>query len=503
MSAHIINTAELASGNFISRLPDKPALHLEHSLTRIVLQSSRQVFRDGSGAANRSSFPPPIQGARVNKLWSTFLAVLFAVSLSAQSAGDSVPLRNWPAPLSWQPSRVEAENIARSGILRGVSGESTPHAQTPASSLVFVAMTPCRVVDTRAGRGFAGAFGPPSLAGGATRNFPILSNPTCSIPPTAAAYSFNVAVVPPGPLGFLTVWPGPISNPLPLASTLNDLTGTVVANAAIVQAGMDGSVNVFASNNTDLVIDINGYYVAQSVNGGGAAITPGTISIKEDFNNLVPATSPSGLIGTYGWSTSVSPANSGSFTSGSGGGDLNHAGIVQISAGAAVGATSILYLGDSSTNDFPFPDPGSTTNWTAYFVWKPGDVAVHNHGAGLTSFGGAGLFVFLKVPVSPNFLFVVSNAGGSASFDTGIAATSTDWWSLKLSSSTVGVVVFQLYKNGVPLGSATTAGTGQTMNIALPTGTPVAPFFQASSEAASSMTVLVDYFEFLQTGLAR
>jgi hypothetical protein len=182
---------------------------------------------------------------------------------------------------------------------------------------------------------------------------------------------------------------------------------------------------------------------------------------------------------------------------------LNHAGIVQISAGAASADTAVLYLGDLSTNSFPFPDPGSTTNWTAYFVWKPGDVAVHNHGVGLTAFGTAGLFVFLNARLSPNFLFVVTGAGGGVTFDTGIAATSTDWWSLKLSSPAVGVVVFQLYKNGVSIGSATTAGTGQTMNIALPTGKPLTPFFQSRSEAASSMTVLVDYFEFLQTGLVR
>ena len=250
-----------------------------------------------------------------------------------------------------------------------------------------------------------------------------------------------------------------------------------------------------------LFLAFAGVAVSQGVNG---AITPGTISIKEDFNNLVPAiASANGVIGAYGWSTTVFPAGSGSIASVSGGADLNHAGIVQISAGAASTDTAVLYLGDTSTNHFPLPDPGSTTNWTAYFVWKPGDVAVHNHGVGLTAFGGAGLFVFLNLKSSPNFEFVVQNAGGSVYFDTGIAATSTDWWSLKLSSPAVGVVVFQLYKNGVPIGSATTAGTGQTINHALPTGTPVAPFFQASSEATSSMTVLVDYFEFLQTGLVR
>ena len=81
------------------------------------------------------------------------------------------------------------------------------------------------------------------------------------------------------------------------------------------------------------------------MNGGGGAITPGTISIKEDFNNLVPPiSSANGLIGAYGWSTSVFPAGSGSFASVSGGVDLNHAGIVQVSAGAASGDTAVLYL---------------------------------------------------------------------------------------------------------------------------------------------------------------
>ena len=137
-------------------------------------------------------------------------------------------------------------------------------------------------------------------------------------------------------------------------------------------------------------------------------------------------------------------------------------------------------------------------------MWKPGDVAVHKHGAGLNAFLGPGaLEVYLNPSLSPNFIFRVDSAGRSSIFDTGIAATSTDWWSLKLSSSAVGVVVFQLYKNGVPIGAATTAGTGQTINLALPTGEPIAPFFQAASQAASSMTVLVDYFEFLQTGLVR
>jgi hypothetical protein len=126
------------------------------------------------------------------------------------------------------------------------------------NALVFVPMPPCRVVDTRAASGFTGAYGPPSLSVGIARTFPINSSSTCLFPVTVAAYSLNVTVVPQGPLGFLTIWP--TGQARPLASTLNDLQGQIVANAAVVMAGTSGSVDTYASNSTDLVVDINGYY---------------------------------------------------------------------------------------------------------------------------------------------------------------------------------------------------------------------------------------------------
>jgi hypothetical protein len=72
------------------------------------------------------------------------------------------------------------------------------------------------------------------------------------------AYLLNFTAIPLGPLGYLTVWPA--GQPQPITSTLNALTGTVTANAAIVQAGSGGDIDVFASDNTDVVIDINGYF---------------------------------------------------------------------------------------------------------------------------------------------------------------------------------------------------------------------------------------------------
>jgi hypothetical protein len=38
--------------------------------------------------------------------------------------------------------------------------------------------------------------------------------------------------------------------------------GTLASNAGIIPAGSNGAIDVFASNPTDLVVDINGYYVS-------------------------------------------------------------------------------------------------------------------------------------------------------------------------------------------------------------------------------------------------
>ena len=133
-------------------------------------------------------------------------------------------------------------------------------AQVGRQPLVFVAMLPCRVVDTRAGDGFVGAFGSPSLVGGVSRTFPILSNTTCTIPTIAQAYSFDITVVPPGPLAYVTAFP--TGQPTPVAAvSVESPQGTLASKTGIIPAGSNGSIDVFASNPTDLVVDITGYYV--------------------------------------------------------------------------------------------------------------------------------------------------------------------------------------------------------------------------------------------------
>ena len=133
------------------------------------------------------------------------------------------------------------------------------------SALAFYPLTPCRVVDTRNSNGDLGG---PFLAGNEERDFPVLESSCFPQGVTPAAYSFNFTAVPHPAgqrLGFLTAWPQ--GEAQPTVSTLNNPTGTVVANAAIVPAGTNGGIAVFPNDDTDLVIDINGYFAAPAADG--------------------------------------------------------------------------------------------------------------------------------------------------------------------------------------------------------------------------------------------
>jgi hypothetical protein len=153
---------------------------------------------------------------------------------------------------------VYVSNIA--DVLIDVDGYFTGVSQ---STLKFFALPPCRVADTRAANGDLGG---PYLQHGAERDFPVLES-NCGIPSSAAAYSLNFTVVPYNnqPLGYLTVWPAGASQPI--VSTLNNPTATTLANAAIVPAGTGGAIAVYPSANTQLVIDVNGYFASAGANG--------------------------------------------------------------------------------------------------------------------------------------------------------------------------------------------------------------------------------------------
>src|SRR5262245_19641994 len=104
----------------------------------------------------------------------------------------------------------------------------------PTRSLGFVAVSPCRLVDTRRGSGFTRPFGPPALAQKVARVFPIADH--CAVPPSAKALSANIASTRSAGPGFISIWPDSAPQPSPLIASLNFATGQVTSNS--VQAAM-------------------------------------------------------------------------------------------------------------------------------------------------------------------------------------------------------------------------------------------------------------------------
>ena len=216
----------------------------------------------------------------------------YSLNITAVPPGQLIYLTTWPAgqaqPLVSTLNDFSTQNgtldmgrvVANAAVVPAGMGGAVSVYVSDASDLVvdvngyfappgapgalsFYAVPPCRIADTR-GNGFTGVFGPPSMAAATIRSFPIPQQSSCAVPATAQAYSLNFTVVPPNQLTYLTTWPAGQSQPV--VSTLNDFSngtivpGRVVANAAIVPAGVGGSLNVFVSDPTDVIIDINGYF---------------------------------------------------------------------------------------------------------------------------------------------------------------------------------------------------------------------------------------------------
>ena len=187
-------------------------------------------------------------------------AILFVGILSSFAhAQEPNEIANWTAPPFWMPPKAEVSKSLEPGI-----GRMAPEAVEggPAGPLAFTAITPCRIVDTR-GNGFTGAYGPPSMAQGAPRDFALAGR--CGIPAGsfARAISLNITVTNTQGAGFILIYPK--DAPQPNVSTLNYVAGQTVANAAVVQLNADVATVVAGVSGTDLIIDTNGYYAPQTV----------------------------------------------------------------------------------------------------------------------------------------------------------------------------------------------------------------------------------------------
>jgi len=166
---------------------------------------------------------------------------------------------------------------ASSVTIGGQTFAVTQSGTTGPAGLRFIPVTPCRVADTRAGQGTTGVFGPPSY-----RRFDSRLSHSVQLMRNSGFGGGLLAEHYGCPLR--TAWLShgwPSGQTRPLVSTLNALGGDIVANAAIVPAGSNGAVSVFATNNTDVIVDINGYFAP-------ASYTPPAGSYSLAFFTAVP-----------------------------------------------------------------------------------------------------------------------------------------------------------------------------------------------------------------------
>ena len=242
------------------------------------------------------------------------LLSLPGVAAPVGSAQDSIPVRQWsPAPFWSQPFAVSA------AATRTTSPEGTPLA----AAHPFVAIPPCRLLDTRSASGFPDPFGPPNLSELTARTIPIPSSTTCSgLPAGAVAWSLNFVAIGLGTgytSAYLSAWP--TGTPWPGTSLLNFGPGIPASGYSIVQAGTDGAIDVIASQATDFVIDINGYYaqgtIVTSLNsmsgavalnaGANVTITPSGNSLLIEAAGLAGPTGPTGATGAIGVTGTTGP----------------------------------------------------------------------------------------------------------------------------------------------------------------------------------------------------
>jgi Chaperone of endosialidase len=340
------------------------------------------------------------------------LLIVLPAMLSAQFARrvDPVALRYWAAPLYWRPTQASSEQqaLATAAATAGLPVDPNP--------LVFVAMTPCRVADTRASQGFPSPFGAPSLAGGVSRTFPMQSSTSCSIPAAAQAYSLNITVVPQGPVGFLTAYP--TGQSLPLAATLVWSQGSITSNAAIVPGGTSGSVDVYANSATDVVIDINGYYAAIYGPSNNTALGSGALvsNTSGNFNTAAGSQAlQNNTTGSYNTATggAALPVNtSGSFNTASGALalqfnttgssntglgygalDLNTAGLGNTAIGYNALSANVTGSNNIAIGDMAGSNVGSGNSGNIY-IGSPGssaDAGATRIGNSQTSFFAAGI----------------------------------------------------------------------------------------------------------------
>lgn len=164
------------------------------------------------------------------------------------------------------------------------------------TDLVYVPVTPCRVLDTRIAGGTIAANGTRSFEIASTANYTAQGGAAtdCGVGNVGAIGSavLNFTVVTPSIAGYVTAYE--FGGTQPLAATVNYNAGDIRGNLAIVPldanpAGDD--ISVFSFAQTHLVADIVGYFIAPQATGlqcTGTSVSA-NVAANDVFDIAIPA----------------------------------------------------------------------------------------------------------------------------------------------------------------------------------------------------------------------
>ena len=161
--------------------------------------------------------------------------------------------------------KVDLYTSANTQVIADVEGYYL--AGTPSVTGAFASLAPTRLLDTRLSLG--------GVKPGAGGHVTLSITGHGGVPQTGvAAVVLNVTVTAPTTGGYLSAYPDGTTRPT--ASNVNYAAAQTIAGLVVVPLGSNGKVDLYTSANTQVIADVEGYYLAgtPSVTGAFASLAP-------------------------------------------------------------------------------------------------------------------------------------------------------------------------------------------------------------------------------------
>jgi hypothetical protein len=194
--------------------------------------------------------------------------------------------------------------------------------------------------------------------------------------------------------------------------------------------------------------------------------------------------------------------------------DWNHPGILQLDSSATVNGRASINLGSSSAGYDTFDQLDVNTNWEFWFIFKLPVINVTNSFMRVclsdsnldgNSCVTSSIVVEFAPTTSANYQVTTCNASSTcaARASLGLAATSTNWFTVRIRSTAAGIALASVAADGGAFSSEVSIGAGQTVNQALPSSKMSPKFVVDNGGTASSVQMYVDYWAGKIAGLTR